>query len=125
MNRRGFLGLLAGAAAAPLVPVPDLEVAVGRRIFLPPRGGWRGVLLIHQGNTLLSITDIVRESQRILHEEMRFVETINRQYCRGLRGEVSEDGGKTYQDLPRQQTININFQISHAIPALFRRLAKI
>ena len=37
MNRRGFVGLLAGAATALVVPqlmVPE------RKIFLPPRGGW-------------------------------------------------------------------------------------
>jgi hypothetical protein len=35
MNRRGFLASL---LAAPLVAVPALDL--GRRIFLPPRGGW-------------------------------------------------------------------------------------
>lgn len=34
MNRRGFLGLLAGAAVAPQLLVPE------RTIILPPRGGW-------------------------------------------------------------------------------------
>lgn len=78
VNRRGFLGLLAGAAVAPLVPVPELDL--GRRIFLPPRGGW----VARGGNRLLTITEIVRESQRILHAEMQFVVPLNRQYDEGF-----------------------------------------
>lgn len=35
MNRRGFLGMLAGAIAAPAV-LAEPE----RRTFLPPKGGW-------------------------------------------------------------------------------------
>lgn len=35
MNRRGFLGLLAGAVAAPSVLLEPV-----RTIILPPRGGW-------------------------------------------------------------------------------------
>lgn len=34
MNRRGFLGMLAAAAAAPALAEP------ARAIFLPPAGGW-------------------------------------------------------------------------------------
>jgi hypothetical protein len=50
VNRRGFLGLLAGAAAgavaAPVVEVPDWELWVpGKRMyFLPPRYLWQGAL---------------------------------------------------------------------------------
>jgi hypothetical protein len=38
MNRRGFLGVLAGAAAA--IAVPELLIPK-RSFFLPPPGGWR------------------------------------------------------------------------------------
>lgn len=36
MNRRGFLGILAGATAAIIAP----ELVAPKTIFLPPRGGW-------------------------------------------------------------------------------------
>lgn len=52
MNRRGFLGLLAPAAAvlaAPALLIPR------RTFFLPPAGGWHG--------TTLTATDIRRAQQ--------------------------------------------------------------
>lgn len=37
MNRRGFLGLLGGAAAVTLIG----ELPTSKTFFLPPAGGWR------------------------------------------------------------------------------------
>ncbi len=76
MNRRGFFGLLAAAAVVPLVPMPELDV--GRRIFLPPRGGWlsSGLIGRYSGgdtyNVLLSVEQIARESLRVFRVETEF-----------------------------------------------------
>lgn len=75
MNRRGFFGLLAGAAVAPLIPLPELEV-VTRKIFLPPAGGW----VARGGNTLLTVDMIARESLRILRVQGAFIVDIQREY---------------------------------------------
>ena len=73
MNRRGFFGLLAGAAVVPLVAVPELDL--GRRIFLPPRGGW-----LARGNTLLSADMLAREMLKIFTVQAQFIADINRDY---------------------------------------------
>lgn len=91
MNRRGFLGLLAAAAAVPLVPVPELDV--GRRIFLPPRGGWMagGLLgrysgfsssdmLLETGNVLLTPAEVARDALRIFNIVAEFHADIDREF---------------------------------------------
>jgi hypothetical protein len=67
MNRRGFFGLLGGAAAA-AIALPELELLVPTRtIFLPPAAGWIG-----RGNQLLTIDMIVKEAHRILTMNLEF-----------------------------------------------------
>jgi hypothetical protein len=71
MNRRGFFGLLAGAAAgaAAIAVSPDLaELLTPRRtIFLPPVGGWMG-----RGNQLLTQKMITEEALRVLSMTLEF-----------------------------------------------------
>lgn len=77
MNRRGFLGLVGAAVVAPLVPLPELDV--GRRIFLPPRGGWRMSLGVIEFPTLTPAM-IARECLRVLHVNAVFIAHIDREY---------------------------------------------
>jgi hypothetical protein len=66
MNRRGFFGLLAGAAAA-TIALPDIELLVPKRtIFLPPAGGWV------RGNQLLTVKYIAEEALRVLTMNIEF-----------------------------------------------------
>ncbi len=93
MNRRGFFGLLAGAAAT-AIALPELELLIPKRtIFLPPIGGWM------RGNLLLTPAMIANEALRVLSMNIEFMSSITREHVPGLV-EVSQDGGKTFHPLP-------------------------
>lgn len=76
MDRRGFLGAMLAACAAPAIVRADSLMRIVPRdalIFHPDEFG----LAIH-GNRLLTIEQIVRESLRIAHQNMNFIGAINR-----------------------------------------------
>lgn len=76
MNRRGFFGLFA-AAAATAIAAPELELLVPTRtIFLPPAGGWIG-----RGNQLLTIKMISEEMMCVFSRNMEFMSEIDREYA--------------------------------------------
>lgn len=76
ISRRGFLGLLGGLAAAPIVE------PIARTFFLPPSGGWVPAAsgLVVPDNHLLSVEWMTAESLRILNEHLTFTGTLKRQY---------------------------------------------
>ena len=76
LTRRGFFGLLAGAAAGVAISDELADMLSPRKtIILPPAGVW-----IPKGNQLLTVSMITAEALRILEKDMAFAYSINRQY---------------------------------------------
>lgn len=100
MNRRGFLSFL-GAAAVASVVAPEL-FDVGRRIFLPPRGGWLPRYEFNRlkpGNPFLSVDELLQ----VFRVQSEFIASINREYDQAfLAGD-------------RHATINIRRPPSYAL----------
>lgn len=75
MNRRGFLGFLAGGAAVAIGGEQLAELLLPKpTIFLPPAGGWAG------GNRLLTVSQIVNEALKILEQNLSFTSVVNAQW---------------------------------------------
>lgn len=77
MKRRGFLGLFAAlpaAKAAAQLQIPEVAAPI------PPA-------VMARANSLLSVSQITKEALRILHKEMRFTGTINRNFDPKFRGD--------------------------------------
>lgn len=82
MNRRGFLGALATLAAGHVLdPERLLWVPGAKTFFLPsPYVTGEAVLTTAGGHTFLTIDIITREALRVLQNQLKFVELVNRQY---------------------------------------------
>lgn len=72
MNRRGFLQLMLAAGAAPAIVKASSLMPV-RSIVLPTDEEIFRVVAVHNGDTLLTATQITREALRIMHKNMNFV----------------------------------------------------
>lgn len=78
MNRRGFLlGMLAAGAAPAIVKAANIMPLFVRKeaagLFIPET-------VALGGSTILTIDMITREALRLAHNNMNFIETINRQF---------------------------------------------
>jgi hypothetical protein len=75
-SRRGFLGLLGGLAAAPIVE------PIARTFFLPPAGGWVPTAsgLVVPGSQLLTVETISLETLRILQRNLNWTSNLNREF---------------------------------------------
>ncbi len=75
ISRRGFLGLLGGLAAAPIIE------PIAKTFFLPPTGGWVPTAsgLVVPGNQRLTVEFITAECLRIFWQrEIKFTNRANR-----------------------------------------------
>lgn len=79
MNRRGFLGAMLAAGAAPaIVKAANIMPVFMRResgLLAPELGVYDVVVPV--GNTLLTIDMITKEALRILHKNLAFVSRTN------------------------------------------------
>lgn len=76
MNRRGFLGAMLAAGAAPAI--------VRASSLMPlwvPRVNPYEVIVTVPGNKLLTFDQVTREALRLLHRNMTFIGTVNHQYA--------------------------------------------
>lgn len=84
MNRRGFLGAILAAGAAPAI----VHAANIMPVFMRKEVG--GLLVPNYtatelvGNRLITIEEITREALRILGPQLSFMHAINRSYKVGL-----------------------------------------
>lgn len=76
MNRRGFLGAILAAAAAPAFIRSGILMPV-RAVSIPTA---EEVISVVAGNQLLTIEMITREALRVLHKNMAFVASTNRAF---------------------------------------------
>lgn len=88
MNRRGFLGAILAAGAAPaVVKASSLMPIYVPKLWTP--GPYDVVVEIApgRGNYLITIDQITKEALRILNEQTAFMNVIGRQYKRGGAGD--------------------------------------
>jgi hypothetical protein len=93
-SRRGFFGLLGGAAAA-AIGAPEIEI-VTRKIFLPPRGGWPGATFTGRELTM-SLHDF---AERFLRPAMLQVSSVIEADAQRIYDPAFVSGNRTH-------TINI------------------
>jgi hypothetical protein len=82
LSRRGFLGAILAAGAAPAI----VKAANIMPVFVRREGG--GLIVpetVVTGNTLITIDQITREALRILHKQTLFIKSVNRDYERGFK----------------------------------------
>lgn len=85
MKRRGFLGGILAACAAPAVITRAGVLMPVRNMLLPPQ---EVIMLTSRGNSLITPEMIARESLKILSEQLTFTAAINAEWEQNASGRV-------------------------------------
>lgn len=80
MNRRGFLGSILVAAAAPAIVRADSLMRVIPRDLVILPSEQRFVTATFEGNQMLTVDQITREALKILEDNLKFMGNINAAY---------------------------------------------
>ena len=93
ISRRGFLGSILAAAAAPAIVRASSLMKIASPVLLPTFEETLAITgaVSGGGNTLLTIDMITKEALRILHKNIAFVSMMNNQYAREIRDRKAGD----------------------------------
>lgn len=98
MNRRGFLGAILAAGAAPaIIRAESLMRVTG--IIVPTTAE-----VVTYGNSLLSIEMITAEALRVLEKNLKFAHAVNRSYNDQFTRAAAEIGDRIKVRTPRRWT---------------------